>query len=125
VLCVSTLEHIGLDNSRYVPMREVVPGDFEALVELARVLTPEGRLLVTVPVGRKENHQWFHQYDMAGWGELLGRSPFETEEQAAFWLSPKGWERQPDLDALGALRYATAGPGAQAVLCTSLVRRAR
>jgi SAM-dependent methyltransferase len=123
VLCVSTLEHIGLDNTRYTPLREAVPGDHDALVELSRVLVSGGRLLVTVPIGHRENHRWFHQYDVSEWEELVGRSAFATEEQTAFRVSSRGWEREHDISALGELRYGTGGPGAAGVLCASLVRR--
>jgi SAM-dependent methyltransferase len=123
VLCVSTLEHIGLDNTRYAALVEAKPGDIEALAELARVLLPGGRLLVTVPIGRKEDHGWFHQYDPDEWATLLQKVPFEAEEEAAFRLSPRGWLREHNLGALVDHRYGSSGPGAEAVLCCSLVRR--
>jgi hypothetical protein len=54
VVCISTLEHIGLDNQRYFapdgsPLDEM--GDVTALRELGRVTAAEGRVLVTVPGG--------------------------------------------------------------------------
>jgi SAM-dependent methyltransferase len=124
VLCVSTLEHIGLDNARYAPLVERAPGDVETLAELGRVLRAGGRLLVTVPIGRKENHGWFHQYDVSEWNHLVLRSPFDAEEESVYRLGPQGWARERAVDALSELTYSTAGPGAQAVLCCSLVRRA-
>src|SRR5919197_1073704 len=70
VTCISTLEHVGMDNSDYGsteppsddPDREVS----RALEELNRVVRPGGRLLVTVPYGRAENHGWCRQFDRDG-----------------------------------------------------------
>ena len=51
VLLVSTLEHVGADNSGYGLAAEDDPGSrADALRELARVLRPKGSLLVTVPL---------------------------------------------------------------------------
>jgi SAM-dependent methyltransferase len=123
VLCVSTLEHIGLDNTRYAPFTERAAEDGVAMAEIGRVLAPGGRLMVTVPVGRQEDHGWFHQYDLAEWARLLHRGPYETEEQSTFRVTPHGWVREHELDSLAELRYGSAGGGARAVLCCSLVRR--
>jgi SAM-dependent methyltransferase len=121
-LCVSTLEHIGLDNRRYAPRAETKRGDVETLAEVARVLVPGARLLVTVPFGRSEDHGWFHQYDWGEWCELLGRVPLRAEEQATYQLQPEGWTRRLDSDALADLEFGELG--ARAVLCASLVREA-
>jgi SAM-dependent methyltransferase len=119
-LCVSTLEHIGLDNRRYAARVETTPGAVETLAEVARVLVPGGRLLVTVPFGRREDHGWFHQYDWDEWCELLMRVPLRPEEQATYQLQPEGWARRLDPTALADLEYGELG--ARAVLCASLVR---
>ncbi|MGH7720994.1 MAG: class I SAM-dependent methyltransferase [Gemmatimonadaceae bacterium] len=66
VVCVSTLEHVGLDNSAYTGRtvhREERPADFlQAVHELRRVLKRGGQMLLTVPFGvhrRFSNSQVF------------------------------------------------------------------
>jgi SAM-dependent methyltransferase len=52
ILCVSTLEHVGYDNTIYGLGDQRDPAGIpRALTELHRVLAPAGRLLVTVPTG--------------------------------------------------------------------------
>ena len=68
VACLSTLEHIGMDNRVFDPSdpgRVDPSGLVPALRELRRVLRPTGRLLLTVPFGRYENHGLFQQFDAA------------------------------------------------------------
>ncbi|OFW11516.1 MAG: hypothetical protein A3H96_00470 [Acidobacteria bacterium RIFCSPLOWO2_02_FULL_67_36] len=68
VACISVLEHIGMNNTFiYSPdsrRNESRPQDYvKAVRELKRVLKPRGRLLLTVPYGRYENHEWLQQFD--------------------------------------------------------------
>ncbi len=70
VVCISTLEHIDMDNSMYgykLPnsgFSEVKSYEYLKVVnELLRVLKPGGKLLITVPFGRFENHGFFQQFD--------------------------------------------------------------
>jgi len=69
IACVSTLEHVGMDNRLYsqVPMHQQHNTfDFEkALSEMHRVLKPKGRLLLTLPFGQYQNWGIFQQFDAA------------------------------------------------------------
>jgi SAM-dependent methyltransferase len=118
VLCVSTLEHIGMDNSVYGVAPSGTGGDLDALREVNRILRPGGRLLVTVPFGLKQNHNWLHQYDSLEWSELVAASGLvETERQT--YVYQGGW--QLGVPTLG-LR-ANEAPAAAGVLCAELTRR--
>jgi SAM-dependent methyltransferase len=123
VLCVSTLEHIGRDNTRYGIRQEYRPGgDAETLREISRILAPGGRLLVTVPFGRRGDHGWFVQYDLEAWQDLLAGTPLQVEEQEIFRLTRSGWARVVDVRSTETISYGEGTPAAGAVLCAALVR---
>jgi SAM-dependent methyltransferase len=123
VLCVSTLEHVGADNSGYgLEVEADAASRLTALRELRRVLAPSGRLLLTVPCGEPGDYGWFHQDDVCGWTHLVARAGFFVEEQEAYELTDAGWRTAPELDPAG-LRYGERGPAASAVLCAELSPR--
>jgi glycosyltransferase involved in cell wall biosynthesis len=125
VFCISTIEHVGRDNATYGFGNEPLdPGaDVRALSEMARVLAPNGRLLISVPLGRQEDHGWFLQYDYAGWRTLAESSSLALEEEQAFRLGPAGWERVADPRSTSLLAYGDGAPAAKGVLCAMLVKR--
>jgi len=120
ILLVSTLEHIGADNTLYGLEAE---GDgearVEALRELKRVLRGDGSLLVTVPLGEPGDHGWFRQEDEGGWTELFSRANFFVDEVEAYELQGEGWRAAPAFQPDG-VRYGERGPAASAVLCADL-----
>jgi hypothetical protein len=64
VVSVSTLEHVGMDNSRYGAGAERDPASAAVAVrELVRVLAAGGELLLTVPYGQAADHGWFRVFD--------------------------------------------------------------
>jgi SAM-dependent methyltransferase len=120
ILLVSTLEHVGADNERYGLDAEPDRSGMEAaLRELRRVLKPDGRLLVTVPVGEPEDYGWFRQEDVRGWTRLFTHAGFFVEEQEIYALGDEGWRAAPTFDSAG-VRYGERGPAASAVLCVEL-----
>lgn len=119
-LLISTLEHVGRDNTVYgVGDERDEAGAARALRELARVLARGGRLLVTVPTGEPEEHDWFVQRDVDGWLELFGEGGFLVWEHEVYELAAEGWRSSPDFAPEG-VRYGERGPGASAVLCAEL-----
>ena len=120
VLLVSTLEHVGADNTVYGIEGDRDDGAREvALRELARVLTRNGSLLVTVPLGEPGDHGWFRQDDERGWTSLFTRAGCFVEELELYELGPEGWRAAPSFAAAG-VRYGERGPAASAVLCADL-----
>jgi SAM-dependent methyltransferase len=119
-LLVSTLEHVGADNSAYGLGAEEAPSSrVEALRELGRVLAPGGRLLVTVPLGEPGDHGWFRLDDVPGWTGLFASAGLFVEEQEAYALTDEGWRAAPAFRTDG-VGYGDRGPAASAVLCTEL-----
>ena len=123
VLCVSTLEHVGADNTGYgLDAENDADSRHTALRELRRVLAAGGRLLITVPCGEPGDYGWFRQDDVRGWTRLFTGAGFFVEEQEVYELTGDGWRAAPDLDSTG-LRYGERGPAASAVLCAELSPR--
>ncbi len=119
-LCVSTLEHIGRDNTVYgLEAERDESGMVRALRELRGVLGGGGRLLVSVPCGEPEEHDWFVQRDEAGWLQLFREGGFLTFEHEVYELGDAGWVSTPAFEATG-VRYGERGPAASAVLCAEL-----
>ena len=68
VICLSTLEHVGMDNTfLYTPdpaKKESARYAFlEAVGEFRRILKKGGTLYLSVPYGRYENRRWFQVFD--------------------------------------------------------------
>ena len=71
IACISTLEHIDMDNSIYGysinNSSKTNLKSFEylkAIRELLRVLKPGGKMFLTIPFGKWENHGFFQQFDV-------------------------------------------------------------
>ena len=96
IVCISTLEHVGMDNTRLytsdAAFREAVPESFTAaMAEMRRVIKPGGRFLLTVPFGVREDFGWLRQFDR----ELLTNAiaafrPTKVEE-TFFKYTTRGW----------------------------------
>jgi SAM-dependent methyltransferase len=96
IACISTIEHVGMDNSLYAGKADIArrtdSRDFlQAIQELKRVLKPGGVLFVSFPFGRYENHGWFQQFDAPLVDTLVaGFSPSQARE-TIFRYNPGGW----------------------------------
>jgi SAM-dependent methyltransferase len=124
ITCISTLEHIGRDNTEWrIEGGREVDGDRKALIELRRVLAPGGRLLVTVPFGKPGDYGWFRQYDLGGWQELLRGAELQAARLDFFAYEPTGWVTAGDQAQLQTREYRALGaPGATGLLCAVLSR---
>jgi glycosyltransferase involved in cell wall biosynthesis/SAM-dependent methyltransferase len=124
VICISTIEHIGLDNTRYgMASEQTEGGDGATLREIQRILAATGRLLITVPFGRSEDHSWFVQYNSKRWDALLRHAPaLRVREQSVFHVTEQGWRPAHDLRSVEGRSYGVGVPAAAAVLCADLVK---
>jgi O-antigen chain-terminating methyltransferase len=124
ILAISVIEHIGRDNSIYCdweqPEREF--GDLEAAAGLASLLRPGGRLLITLPFGRLEDHGWFVQYDRRRIQALVESSGCEATLAEYYAYGPDGWAGPVDPATLSQVEYRSGGFSAGAVACLELTR---
>jgi SAM-dependent methyltransferase len=111
-LCVSTLEHIGRDNTVYgVEDTRDDDGHAAALRELLRVLTDHGRLLLSVPTGEHEDHGWHLQRTPLEWVALFDQSGFVVFEDELYLHADDGWRTATLAETEGA-RYGDGAAGA-------------
>jgi SAM-dependent methyltransferase len=125
IICISTLEHIGLDNAVYGTVgRQQEDGDVFTLREFSRVLAPGGRVLITVPFGRRQRLDWLQQYDQPAWDALISRTDLLIGELAHFGYSDvRGW-RPAEAPHLPAGDFQGSGASAATgVLCAELKKR--
>jgi SAM-dependent methyltransferase len=116
--CISTIEHVGWDNTVYGSAAERDDSGMErALRELRRVLAPGGRLLITVPTGLAEHHGWFVQQPASAWLALFARAGLRAREHEVYELGRGGWG---SVTGEPPVRYGERGPAASAVLCAEL-----
>lgn len=99
VVCQSTIEHVDMDNSIYGYELDgntnAAKKSYDYLLvvsELMRVLKSGGKLLITFPYGKFENHGFFQQFD----AEMLSRinsmlTPLGSVKLEYILYSKKGW----------------------------------
>jgi hypothetical protein len=136
IVCISTLEHVGLDNTRLYTAdgryaERDLTGFKPAILELRRMLAPSGRLLLTVPFGRPEDHGWLQQFDLAGLDRIARAFGAEPTERTFFRYTLNGWQHVDPTDCAACAYFdvhtggAPASDGAaaaRAVACQIFVR---
>ena len=98
VVSVSTIEHIGLDNTMLYTVDEAKCesdpfGFVSAVIEFRRILKKGGLCLITVPFGRPGIHGWYQVFDQNLVNkvvEAFGSSEFHVEY---FGYDATGWKR--------------------------------
>ena len=103
VLCLSTLEHVGMDNSIYGADVEAASDPAteadRAMAELGRVLARAGTLLISVPYGTPAHHRWWRIYGREDVERTIGALPGMHATMRYFRAYEHGWE---EVDAAGA-----------------------
>lgn len=98
VVCLSTLEHVGMDNARYADGPAAAPGDPDAgqrqvMAEFGRVLRPGGQLLLTVPYGQPRALGWLRPFDAAALAAAVAAFPGAVTAAHYLRRGPNGWVR--------------------------------
>jgi hypothetical protein len=130
VVCLSTLEHVGMDTAIYgadIPRAADPQAEAaRALRELLRVTKPGGRVHVSLPFGRPEDLGWLRQLDRAEVDELFDRAGAGRREETVFLHSPEGWRGATPAEAadatynLGPARAEDLAVAARSVLCATI-----
>jgi SAM-dependent methyltransferase len=126
IFCISTIEHIGMDNTGYRPGIEDANstcGDFEAIRELCRITKPSGRLLLSVPFGKYQNHGWFQQYDLDRLMRLALSADYHLSE-VNFFRYQNGWHECYAHDLRHTEYGSNGAPAAAGLACLELTKSA-
>lgn len=121
ILCISTIEHIGKDNSIYVKGyhdRDTM-GDFKAINEMRRITKKGGKIILTVPYGKFHDYGWFINYDNRRWNDLIKFSGCKKVHES-FFVYNGGWynAKRSELDNI--LYQDNGAPAAAGLVCAVL-----
>lgn len=97
IVCLSTLEHVGMDNTMiYTKDSTKMENDrwayLLAIKEFRRILKPGGVLYLSVPFGRYKNHGWFQVFDGAMVDRIINAFSPSSAVENYFNYEPKGWK---------------------------------
>ena len=97
IACISTLEHIGMDNtfiySKEACYKESNFQDYKLVLrEFKRLLKPRGKLFITVPYGCYENHGWLQQFNEEMVGEILNTFSGSRSDITYYRYFNNGWQ---------------------------------
>jgi SAM-dependent methyltransferase len=132
IVCLSTIEHVGMDNTLYSDgqPREQKPGDFlGAVAELKRVLKPGGTIYFSVPYGKATSHGWFQVFDEKLVEHLVQGFGPSKHVREYFIYKPNGWRRSNAVECADARIFdihhaegydADFAAAARAVCCLEL-----
>jgi SAM-dependent methyltransferase len=123
VFCISTLEHVGGDNTRYDLAAEQEPdAPLDALRELGRVATRGGKIFLTVPVGSTAE-DWFLRQPADSWRAWFRKADLYVYDEEVYVQEDWEWRHGPR-DGEGVL-CAELHPGRRRHEFVRLLRRRR
>jgi SAM-dependent methyltransferase len=103
IACISTLEHIGMDNEIYGYEEQSLSNPnqdyLNAVREMLRVLKPGGQFIITVPFGKKLNYGYFQQFSAQMIKEILDIFEKSGNVQLTYFrYSASGWKFSNETD---------------------------
>lgn len=98
IVCMSTLEHVGMDNTMLYAQRtrfhEAQTSDYrDVIIEIKRMLKPAGKLFLTVPFGKYKNHGWMQQFNAKMIDDVIRLFAPAEFEAVYYRYTEKGWNR--------------------------------
>lgn len=131
IVSISTLEHVGLDNTKLYSdseaHRESNPSSVNrAMSELYRVAAPGGKVLISVPFGRKTQFDWLRILNIDDVDALVGESSWTDVAKRFYRNTGTGWREASAADCAsctyssplvgGEMDYRRPGAHAVAIL---------
>jgi SAM-dependent methyltransferase len=133
IVCLSVLEHVGLDSRMYDPARSNTERDPDAYLaavhEFRRVLKPGGSCLISVPFGKYQLRSWLQVFDSVMLDRIVATfGPAEQDQTFFRYNSSDGWQRcsreeaadAPYFDLHSDVPWPGCPAGAGAVACLKL-----
>lgn len=110
VSCLSTLEHVGMDNTKFYTSdnskRETdATSHLEFVDELRRVLKPGGTLFLSVPYGRNEDYGWKQVFNAEMLDRVVSRFRPARQVETIYQYLPDGWVVSDRVSAKDATYY--------------------
>jgi len=132
VLCISTLEHVGMNSHKVrnpygAPPWPTEPEwflkhkeDFETVKEIKRILKNGGKLLLTVPFGKLSNYGSHIQYDATRLKQIAASTSLLITDEAYFEYRFDGWYTS-SAEKLSDVLFQTCGaPASTGLACLEL-----
>lgn len=131
ITCISVLEHIGMDNTKYTGKKmykENNSKDYQEVIKnFKNIIKKKGICLITVPYGKNKSYGWLQIFDKKMLNELVKTFSPTSSEIQFFKYTEKGWIRSTE-EQCKDCGYPTEWPrkdkcvGSEAIACIKLVR---
>lgn len=141
IVCLSTLEHVGLDNNRYFEetksslqsnavkksLSEPQGNFLQAITELKRILKPGGKLYLSMPFGKQKSHGWFQVFDAVMVDQIYTTFSATSPKEWIFLYTADGWKLSSRDESKNSIyldkhnaNSKTTPAAAEAVICIEL-----
>lgn len=131
ISCLSTLEHIGLNNERYTKDKRFQQNkidDFLIVIkEFKRILKNNGECFITVPYGRRKNLKWLQIFNKQMVADMIKTFEPSFFDITFYKYTTTGWQIATEKECQNC-SYSTEYPGddfcvgAYAVACLRIVK---
>ena len=131
ITCISTLEHIGLNNDRYSRGVSTTQNEelyAKAIIVFRKKLIKGGMLFLTFPYGKRVNRGWFQMFDESMVRRVISTFRPTKKQLTVFRARASGWEKS-DLkstttcgffDWSDGTKYCGNIAGSESVVCLAM-----